>query len=152
MNNATESTRRKKISETMKRLRSTTLPPWNKGRKCPQISGGLKGRIPWNRGTHGLMGLRSKHPSWKGGRRIDKNGYVRVYSPNHPRADKPGYVKEHRIVMEKHLNRYLTREEHIHHINGDKTDNRIDNLQIVSSSEHNKVHFPHGFNPKRRLE
>jgi hypothetical protein len=43
--------------------------------------------------------------------------------------------------MEKHLGRYLAPKEHIHHINGDGTDNRIENRQIVSASEHQKLHI-----------
>ena len=50
------------------------------------------------------------HPEWKGGRLIDKDGYVLVYSPGHPHARRPRkkYVVEHRLVMEKHLGRYLS--------------------------------------------
>jgi len=50
--------------------------------------------------------------------------------------------KFHRKVMEDHIGRKLNRNEHVHHINGDKKDNRIDNLQIVSPSQHAKLHHP----------
>lgn len=46
----------------------------------------------------------------------------------------------HRIAMENHLGRVLLRSEHVHHINGDTTDNRIENLKIVSASEHYLSH------------
>jgi len=49
-------------------------------------------------------------------------------------------VYEHRWLMEQHLGRPLKRNEHVHHINGNPTDNRIENLQIVSASEHGKIH------------
>ena len=51
------------------------------------------------------------------------------------------YLKEHRVVMEKHLERKLEKWELVHHINGDKHDNRIENLMIVDVSEHGKIEF-----------
>jgi hypothetical protein len=82
-----------------------------------------------------------KHPRWNGGRIISIQGYVMIYSPNHPYRNKTGYVQEHRLVVEQHLGRYLKREELVHHINGNKQDNRIENLQKVSQAEHNAIHF-----------
>jgi len=77
---------------------------------------------------------------WKGGRRkIGK--YVYVYSPDHPNRTSQRYVAEHRLIMEKKLERYLTKEEVVHHINRITDDNRIENLQLFSSStEHLKYH------------
>lgn len=49
--------------------------------------------------------------------------------------------KEHRMVMEAYIGRKLNKEELIHHINGIKDDNRIENLQIVTRSEHGKIHY-----------
>lgn len=82
-----------------------------------------------------------KSPSWKGGRHFHVDGYVYVYSPNHPNKNKDRCVFEHRLVMEKHLDRYLTKEEHVHHVNGIKDDNRIDNLLIASNSDHLKLEW-----------
>lgn len=76
-----------------------------------------------------------KSPGWKGGRRIESGGYVEVYDPTHPKSRVNGYVKEHRVIMEKFLNRYLFDHENVHHINGDKLNNKIDNLELWSSSQ-----------------
>jgi endogenous inhibitor of DNA gyrase (YacG/DUF329 family) len=75
-----------------------------------------------------------------GTKRIDYYGYVLVKLADHPNS-KNGWVKEHRLVMSEHLGRTILENEHIHHINGDKTDNRIDNLEILSPEEHAKLHL-----------
>lgn len=80
-----------------------------------------------------------KNPLWKGGRSLDKKGYVLLRRWDHPNAERSGYVREHRLVMSHHLGRPLRKDEIIHHINGIKTDNRIENLSIVI-----KGHGPHG--------
>lgn len=69
---------------------------------------------------------------------LDHMGYVRIYEPEHPRATKAGWVFEHRHLMEKELGRYLDRDEHVHHINGKKDDNRLENLVVLSHSEHSR--------------
>ena len=82
-----------------------------------------------NRQAH----LGNKHNNWKGGRYIDKDGYIVIYRPYHP-------IFEHRLVMEKYLGRQLTSDEDVHHKNGIKTDNRIENLQLITHSNHIKLH------------
>jgi len=79
--------------------------------------------------------------AWKGGRYTDVHGYVFLFCPDHPLSSNRGYVREHRLVMEKRLGRILLRTEITHHINGIKDDNRDDNLSLFSSlGEHIKFH------------
>lgn len=80
-----------------------------------------------------------KSKSWKGGRR-NHEGYIQVREPGHPHADGCGYVYEHRLVMETYLGRYLKSDEHVHHKNEIKNDNRIENLEVISNSDHAALH------------
>lgn len=80
----------------------------------------------------------------QGGRSVDKDGYIRVSSPEHPHAwGSSKYVYEHRLVMEKVVGRYLKTDEHVHHKNGIKHDNRVDNLELVSDKDHLRGHGYH---------
>lgn len=78
-----------------------------------------------------------KHSSWKGGKTI-KDGYVyirlRPTDPYYSMAKKGGYIREHRLVMAKHLGRCLLRDEIVHHKNGVKGDNRIENLELIQGA------------------
>ena len=67
-------------------------------------------------------------------------GYIMLYLPWHPHSTYDGYIREHRAVMEEYLCRTLKREEHIHHKNGIKTDNRLSNLILTSNAEHPRFH------------
>lgn len=72
--------------------------------------------------------------SWKGGRKISKHGYVHVWLSENDEfvamKDANGYVLEHRLIMAKNLRRILEKYETVHHINGNRQDNRIENLQL----------------------
>ena len=63
---------------------------------------------------------------------LSKDGYFYVYYKAHPYADRSGRILEHRLVFEQKLRRYLLPYESVHHINGVKNDNRIENLELWS--------------------
>lgn len=72
-----------------------------------------------------------ENPLWKGGKSHDANGYITITQLN---------KREHRDIMEKYLGRKLGQNEIVHHKNMDKSDNRIENLVVVTRAEHNRIH------------
>lgn len=81
-----------------------------------------------------LKAERETHGNWRGGRLVTGDGYIQVQvQANDPMAcmrQRSGYVLEHRLVMARAIGRPLSPSETVHHINGDRTDNRIENLQL----------------------
>ena len=81
-----------------------------------------------------------KNSNWRGGKRITRKGYILIYSPIHPFADVNKECLEHRLIMENHIGRYLKSAEVVHHINGIKYDNRLENLKLfINEKEHQKI-------------
>jgi len=91
-----------------------------------------------------IMGLHrfgAANPNWGGGRRQRDDGYISVYvGREHPLATAKGYAMEHRVLMSEHLGRYVTPEECVHHRDGDRANNVLDNLLLMNPSEHMRHH------------
>lgn len=82
----------------------------------------------------------SKHWNWQGGKRKDTKGYILLYNPKHP-FQVHNAVPEHRLIVEKHLGRYLSPEEVVHHINEIRNDNRLENFMVFRNDAiHHKYH------------
>jgi len=133
----------KTCKKSFKRLQSRIVK--GRGKYCSKKCGyaGLRGRrhseeAKMKMSNHANV-KGSNSPMWKGGT-TTKSGYNLIHTPTHPYCDRHGYVREHRLVMEKHLGRTLLPMEVVHHINNDKKDNRITNLMLFSSNSEHTIH------------
>lgn len=91
---------------------------------------------------------KDKCSRWKGGKKIRKDGYVLVCVPdNYPNpsdisSSGTKYALEHRVVMELHIGRYLTKQEVVHHVDENPSNNDISNLRLYATqAEH--IRFEH---------
>ena len=115
--------------ETKKRISETRKRGFAEGR-IKKIWSGTKGALAGQT-------LNDKHWNWKGGKNIDSSGYVRVLMPDHPNTNAAKYMPEHRLIMSNYLQRPLCPWEQVHHKNGIRHDNRIENLLLVIKGVHN---------------
>ena len=80
------------------------------------------------------------HYNWRGGKKLNPKGYLRLKARDHPHSDNSGYVYEHRLVMEKKLGRYLQPDEVVHHIDENPANNDLSNLKLFSNNEEHLHH------------
>ena len=76
------------------------------------------------------------NPQWKAGKWHHPSGYVYIQGPRGP-------VLEHRVLMERKLGRKLSADEQVHHVNGVRNDNRLENLELIDRDEHTRLHWAH---------
>lgn len=86
----------------------------------------------------------------KGGKRVNKQGYIEIWKPEHPNANKKGYILEHRLVMSAYIGRPLTENEDVHHKDKNKANNDISNLELMTKSQHTKYHEKNDTNKHNR--
>jgi len=112
------------MSEQAKRKTGlATLPPEERSRICAMGGRTNKGRKPWNF---------ESGSGW-----TDRRGYRWVYIT---RNGQRTAIREHRLVMEQYLGRVIEPWELVHHINGDKLDNRVENLAVMEFGKHTTEH------------
>ncbi len=79
------------------------------------------------------------------------DGYIAVYFPDHPKSNLSGYIMEHVLVMECLVGRPLKDDEVVHHKNHKRDDNRKENLQLMTKSEHTTFHLKERYENRRNL-
>lgn len=99
------------------------------------------GHLDDMRGKHGHHAVGSRNGAWSGGVIRSSHGYIKVHvGEEHPLADPNGYAYEHLLVWVSAGRQVPSDGEALHHLNGDKTDNRLTNIVLLTTEEHGRLH------------
>lgn len=125
-----------------------------RGWKYPQsaketISKSNKGR-KFSEETRKKMSIADKEGGI-GHKKKRSDGYICIYFPDHPKSTKDGYIMEHDLIMECLIGRHLGDNEVVHHKNKIRDDNRKENLQLMTKSEHASLHLKERWNKNESL-
>ena len=82
---------------------------------------------------------KEKHRLRPARRKLNDAGYMKIFDPQNPMADKRGEVYEHRLVMSQVLDRSLEKWEHVHHKDGNRANNSPNNLELVNSQQNHSL-------------
>lgn len=126
-----------------------------------KISASNKGKVSPRKGCHlseetkrkiseAHKGKFTERSQFGGHKKKRSDGYIYIYTPDHPYSSKDGYVMEHILVMENHIGRYITKDEVVHHKNKIRNDNRIENLQLMTFKEHSGLHMKERWDERKR--
>lgn len=122
-------TSQKVVWKAMRKMNVPTRVAAKRDQKGPNNSFWNGGRV-----------LVAKAKRQRGERSSFGNGYYYILMPDHPNANRSGYVAEHIVVITEHMGRPLAAGEVVHHINLNKHDNRLENLAIATRPEHANWH------------
>jgi hypothetical protein len=125
------------------KIANTSRPQFGEYRGYPQR---------YLHGHHSRGKIREQSTRWKGGRNLTGQGYWRLYLPLHQSANKSGYVFEHRLVWETAHGQQVPNGCVVHHKDGNKTNNAIDNLELLPFKMHQSMHATVSARTPERLE
>ena len=126
---------------------SHDYPPTEKQISAWKKNGERLGQLPQTREAIRRTGKnnrgRRKRDDYEfgGHEKLRSDGYIKVYVPDHPNATKDGYVMKHHLVMELHIGHPIPDGYVVHHNNHDRSDNRIENLTLMTFKEHAGMHM-----------